>query len=90
MEVIYSPDALDDLKYWKKSGNKAILKKIQTLIFAIQESPFEGIGKPEQLKHSLSGRWSRRIDREHRIVYRVGLEGRNIEIITIVSLKGHY
>ena len=90
MEVVYSPDALDDLKYWKKSGNKAILKKIQTLIFAIQESPFEGIGKPEQLKHSLSGRWSRRIDREHRIVYRVGLEGRNIEIITIVSLKGHY
>lgn len=89
MEVIYSPEALEDLKYWKKSGNKAVLKKIQTLIFAIQESPFEGIGKPEQLKHNLSGRWSRRIDREHRIVYRVDLE-QNVEVILIVSLKGHY
>jgi len=78
------------VKYWRKSGKKAILKKIQTLIFAIQESPFEGIGKPEQLRHSLSGRWSRRINREHRIVYRVGLEDRNIEIIKIISLKGHY
>ena len=90
MEVIYAPEALDDLKYWKKSGNKVILEKIQALIFAIQASPFEGIGKPEQLKHGLSGRWSRRIDREHRIVYRVGLEERNVEIIIIVSLKDHY
>ncbi|TXI13183.1 MAG: Txe/YoeB family addiction module toxin [Pedobacter sp.] len=89
MEVIYSPEALDDLKYWKKSGNKATLKKIQTLISAIQASPFEGIGKPEQLKHNLSGRWSRRIDREHRIVYRVDLD-ENTEVIIIVSLKGHY
>lgn len=90
MEVVYSPEALDDLKYWKKSGNKAILKKIQLLIFAIQESPFEGIGKPEQLKHSLSGRWSRRIDREHRIVYRVVLQKQNDKFVMILSLKGHY
>lgn len=89
MEVIYSPEALDDLKYWKKTGDKAILKRIQTLIFAIQKLPFEGIGKPEQLKHSLSGRWSRRINREHRVVYRVHLD-QNTEVILIVSLKGHY
>jgi len=61
VEVIYTPEALEDLKYWKKSGNKPVLKKIQELILAIQENPYEGIGKPEQLKHNLSGAWSRRI-----------------------------
>lgn len=47
MEVIYAPHAIEDLKYWKKVGNKAIQKKIEQLIIAIQENPFEGIGKPE-------------------------------------------
>lgn len=51
MEVIYTPQAVEDLNYWKKSGNKAIQKKIQQLILAIIENPFEGIGKPEPLKH---------------------------------------
>lgn len=80
---------MQDLKYWKKSGNKTIQKKIQDLILAIQESPFEGIGKPEQLKHNLTGLWSRRINQEHRIVYEIG--GRNeIVILNLLSLKGHY
>jgi len=89
MEVIYAPKALSDLAYWKKSGNKAIQKKIAQLISAIQENPFEGIGKPELLKHELTGKWSRRIDKEHRIIYTVS-ENREIHLLHILSLKGHY
>ena len=63
--------AVEDLKYWKKSGNKTVQKKIQQLLISIQEHPFEGTGKPEALKHELSGKWSRRINEEHRIVYDV-------------------
>lgn len=51
--------------------------------------PFIGIGKPEPLKHNLAGRWSRRIDREHRLIYRVTEENK-VEILNILSLKGHY
>jgi toxin YoeB len=69
VEVTYSPKAIEDLKYWRKSGNKSVQKKIQELIAAIHENPFEGIGKPEQLKYQLSGIWSRRINHEHRLVY---------------------
>lgn len=89
MEVIFSPRALDDLKYWKKSGNKIIQKKIEKLIDAIQENSFEGIGKPEPLKHNLSGAWSRRINQEHRLVYEIN-EYNEIVILDILSLKGHY
>ena len=60
------------------------------MIFTEKISEFKGIGKPEELKHGLLGRWSRRINREHRIVYGVGLQERNIEIVIISSLKGHY
>lgn len=89
MEVIFAPKALEDLKYWKKSGNKIIQKKIQELILAIQNNPFEGIGKPEQLKHNLSGLWSRRINQEYRLVYEIN-ERNEIIILDILSLKGHY
>jgi toxin YoeB len=86
MEIVYSDQAKKDIEYWKKSGNKIIQKKIQQLLNAIDESPFEGIGKPEPLKHNLSGLWSRRINQEHRIVY----QPLNNNIIKIFSLKGHY
>ncbi len=89
MEVIYTPAALEDLNYWKKSGNKIIQKKIQQLIVAIMEYPYEGIGKPEPLKHELSGSWSRRISKEHRIVYEV-YEDNTVVILEIQSLRGHY
>lgn len=89
MEVVYSPKALKDLEYWKKSGNKKIQRKIQQLIYAIQESPYEGIGKPELLKHDLSGKWSRRINQEHRIIYTIPEKG-EINILDVLSLKGHY
>lgn len=87
MEVSYTPDALKDRDFWKKSGNKSILKKITALVEAIEDNPFEGIGKPEQLKHEFSGYWSRRINKEHRIVYEVFEEENKI---VVLSLKGHY
>jgi len=71
MEIIYTPRAAEDLKYWKKSGNKGVQAKIIQLIGDIEKHPFEGIGKPEPLKHNLSGAWSRRITHEHRLVYEV-------------------
>ena len=74
------------MDYWVKSGNKTILNKILLLVKSIVEEPYNGIGKPEPLKHNLSGCWSRRIDKEHRLVYEVDDDTK----ITILSLKGHY
>jgi toxin YoeB len=81
----FTDDAKSDLKFHKKSGNKATLKKIVTFLEEITEHPFTGTGKPEPLKHDLSGKWSRRINQEHRLVYEV------IEtIVKVYSAKGHY
>lgn len=85
MEIFYYDEAIADLQFWKKSGNKIIQKKIEQLILAIKEDPFIGIGKPEPLKHHLIGKWSRRINLEHRIVYEV-----IDNVVHIYSLKGHY
>ncbi|MCL2327933.1 MAG: Txe/YoeB family addiction module toxin [Bacteroidetes bacterium] len=86
MEIIYSATAQNDIAYWKeKKGAEKIRLRISELIRAITESPFVGIGKPEPLKYGLSGKWSRRIDRENRIVYSIDL-GK----IKIHSLRGHY
>lgn len=79
------PDAQEDPNFWIKTGNKPVLKKIAQLIESIKENPFEGIGKPEQLKYSLSGAWSQRITKEHRVVYEI--EDGNI---LIHSIRGHY
>lgn len=85
MEVIFMPTALADLDHWKKSGNTIILKRIRQLIEAIQEDPFGGIGKPEKLKYQWASWWSRRINEEHRIVYKC-----ESNIITVYSLRYHY
>jgi len=85
MEIVYQPKALDDLKYWKKSGQKQIQIRILALIQSIQQTPFEGIGKPEPLKHNFTGMWSRRINNIHRIVYEV-----KDNAIHVYSLKDHY
>jgi len=89
MEIVYSSRALNDLDFWKKSGNKQAQKKIYELIADIIKHPFEGIGKPEPLKHALTGKWSRRINGEHRLVYEI-LPNNDIIILSILSLKGHY
>ncbi len=89
MEVVFTSKAKKDLDFWAKAGNKGVLKKIAFLIEDIKLHPFEGIGKPEQLKHELADRWSRRIDKEHRIIYRITANNQ-LEILNILSLKGHY
>lgn len=83
--IEYSFQAKEDITFFKKSGQISVLKKIRKLIEAIQKNPFEGIGKPEPLKHELAGAWSRRINKEHRLVYEI-----NEGMISILSVKGHY
>ena len=85
MEIEFSDRALQDRDYWKKSGNITVQKKIVRLIENIKQSPFEGIGKPEPLKHELSGKWSRRITQKDRLVYEI-----TGDTIRIYSLRGHY
>ncbi|MCB9034280.1 MAG: Txe/YoeB family addiction module toxin [Chitinophagales bacterium] len=85
MEIILLPKADEDLEYWIKTGNKSILKKIAELTKSIIENPYAGIGKPEALKYNLAPKWSRRINKEHRLVYLV-----QDNILYVYSLKGHY
>lgn len=85
MDVAYLPQALDDLDFWRKSRNIKIQNKISLLIESIKAAPYQGLGKPEPLKYDLAGKWSRRINQEHRLVYQ--LIGNKI---FIYSLKGHY
>lgn len=85
MEVTFTPKALFDLNDLKKSGNIGVQKKIKELLQSIEESPYSGIGKPEALKHELSGKWSRRINQEHRLIYSV-----DDNKLYVYSLKGHY
>ena len=80
----FDPAAFDDLAWWVEHDRKQALKIIK-LIREVQRTPFQGIGKPEKLKHDLSGCWSRRIDREHRLVYQV-LEDK----IRILACRYHY
>lgn len=87
MEIIISPRAKSDLEFWKKIGNKAVMKRIESLISDIIKHPFTGIGKPEPLKHELSGCWSRRITSEHRLVYRI--DGDRL-ILYIIAARTHY
>lgn len=70
MVLTFTQHAWDDYLYWQKVDKK-IVRKINELIKSIQRTPFEGIGKPEPLKFDLVGYWSRRIDQEHRFVYKV-------------------
>ncbi len=67
----FSKQAQKDIDFHKKSGDKIILNKLFVLLSELTEHPFTGTGKPEQLKHNLSGLWSRRITREHRLIYEV-------------------
>jgi toxin YoeB len=84
VKLIFSEHAWDDYLYWQTSDKK-ILKRINSLVKDIRRSPFEGIGKPEPLRHALSGYWSRRINNEHRFVYKVSDDS-----IFIAQLRYHY
>jgi toxin YoeB len=84
MNIQFSPQAWEDYVHWQLIDRK-ILKRINELLKSISRSPYEGIGKPEPLKHALSGFWSRRITDEHRLVYRV--EG---SVILVAQARYHY
>jgi toxin YoeB len=79
MRIVFSKNAWEDYTYWQ-TEDKKMLRKINSLIKDIQRSPYGGIGKPEPLKFDLAGLWSRRIDLEHRLVYKV--EGNDLLIYT--------
>lgn len=83
-ESVFEPEFRSDLQYWAKNDRK-ILLKIFELIEAIMRQPFDGIGKPEPLRHKSTGTWSRRITKEHRIVYKVCAEK-----IDFVQARYHY
>ena len=84
MKLIFADEAWEDYLCWQKQ-DKRMVKRINKLILETQREPFSGIGKPEALKHALSGFWSRRITDEHRMVYRI--EGNDL---LIAQLRFHY
>ncbi|MGW4714584.1 Txe/YoeB family addiction module toxin [Nocardia sp. NPDC004260] len=84
MKLTFTASAWDDYQWWL-GNDKRILRRINTLIEDIKRNGYEGIGKPEALKHTLAGYWSRRITQEHRIVY--AIEG---DAVVIISCRYHY
>ncbi|QTF93761.1 Txe/YoeB family addiction module toxin [Halomonas sp. BM-2019] len=84
MKLTFSEHAWEETLYWQKADKK-VLRRINQLIKEIQRTPFEGIGKPEPLKHGLAGYWSRRINDEHRLVYKI-----NEDAVLIAQLRYHY
>lgn len=84
MNLVFTPEAWEDYLYWQKT-DKRITRRIHELIKDIRRSPFEGIGKPEALRHNLQGCWSRRITEEHRMVYKV-----MDDAIAFLQMRYHY
>jgi len=84
MNISFSPKAWEDYQYWQ-NNDKRTLKQAHALMKDIQRNPWEGIGKPERLKHHLTGLWSRRINEQHRLIYTVNKSG-----LVIVQLRYHY
>lgn len=83
----FSSEALDNIAYFKKLGDKSIQKKIDRLLQELEEHPQTGSGQIEQLRYDLTGFWSRRINSEHRLLYQIDDEKR---IVYIFKMKGHY
>lgn len=84
MKLVFAHEAWEDYLYWQKQ-DKRMVEPINKLIRETQREPFTGLGKPESLKHALSGFWSRRITEEHRMVYKV--EG---DALLLAQLRYHY
>ena len=84
MKIIFLDQAWEDYLYWQ-STDKSMIKKINLLVKEIERSPFEGNGKPEPLKHNMAGWWSRRINLEHRLVYKIDLDA-----VIILQCRYHY
>ena len=84
MKLIFGEQSWSDYVYWQ-STDKRTLKKVNALLQDIKRNPFDGLGKPEPLKHEMAGTWSRRITQEHRLVYEIFEES-----ILVVSCRYHY
>ena len=84
MKLIFSEHAWEDYLYWQRTDKK-VLRRINALLKEVQRSPFTGVGKPEPLRHNLSGYWSRRVTDEHRLIYKREGDG-----LLIVQLRYHY
>ncbi len=84
MRVVFTPHGWDDYTHWQTT-DRSILKRINRLIDDARRDPFTGIGKPEQLRHALSGTWSRRITEEHRLVYLIDGDD-----LVILQARFHY
>ena len=84
-KILFDTNAIKDLNYWKRINNQNVIKKIKLLLTDIQQHPFTGIGKPEALKNELSGYFSRRINKEHRLVYTI--KDNNI---IVIQCRYHY
>lgn len=84
MILCWAEEAWDDYLYWQKNDKKT-LKRINELIKDVKREPFDGIGKPEPLKHNWSGYWSRRITGEHRLVYKI-----DDDQVLIAQCRFHY
>jgi len=84
MRLVFSRNAWEDYVYWQETDKKTV-RRINELIKDIERNKYQGIGKPEPLRYNLAGYWSRRIDSEHRIVYKI--EG---DAVQIAQLRYHY
>ncbi|WP_331049997.1 Txe/YoeB family addiction module toxin [Gemmatimonas sp.] len=84
MKLVFSEQAWDDYLHWQETDRK-VVQRINDLIKEIGRTPYSGKGKPEPLKHALSGYWSRRVNEEHRIVYKI-VDG----ALLIAQLRYHY
>ncbi|HRO74689.1 MAG TPA: Txe/YoeB family addiction module toxin [Crocinitomicaceae bacterium] len=85
--VILADGALADIEKHYKSGDKSVIKKIKVILTELEEHPTTGVGQPEQLKHELAGKWSRRINQKHRMVYSINDHTVTVEVF---SAMGHY
>lgn len=83
-DILFDPDAVEDLGYWVKEDRK-LAEKILSLVLEAAKNPFKGRGKPEPLKYELAGCWSRRITQEHRLVYEV-----TEHFIRVLACRYHY
>ncbi|WP_259071556.1 Txe/YoeB family addiction module toxin [Mucilaginibacter sp. X4EP1] len=84
MKIVFLDQTWEDYLYWQNT-DKSMLKKINALVKEIDRSPFDGSGKPEPLKHNMAGWWSRRINLEHRLVYKIDKES-----IVVLQCRYHY
>ena len=86
--IVFDTKAEKDIDFISKSGNKSDLKKLDKIFLELQIHPHTGTGNPEQLKHNLSGYWSRRLNKKDRLIYQIIEEPDNL--VVVISALGHY